>query len=198
MCTPLHLLTQCREQCSFTASQGACTCAFVQAWGLSSSFTSGVESWLLKPLLVIVTSHLGFLRCPKTFPSRWSFCATWWSSCQSKFCQSCCALTWHNTHDALTTKTMCWSHSCDFLVIIQHLHLGGMPFGPIHPMTKVRHSFFVMVMPKWFIPLSQALDQWFWFVTPSTAPLLVRAGPCLHSWQSEHTVCQPKAKALHN
>ena len=52
MCTPLHLLTQRREQCSSTASQGVCTCAFVQARGLSSSFTSGVESWLLKPMLL--------------------------------------------------------------------------------------------------------------------------------------------------
>ena len=64
-CTPLHLLTMHCEQCSFIALQGVSTCVFAQAWVSASLSLVKVESWLLKPLLVIMTSHLGFPWVPQ-------------------------------------------------------------------------------------------------------------------------------------
>ena len=114
-------------------SCGVHTCTLTQA---SLLLLSCCKAWSLGCHIIthhVMTSHLGFLQAPQNIPSRWSFCATWWSSCQSKFWHSCCALTWHNIHVTLTTKTMCWSHSCDFMVITQHLCLGGVTFWSSPP-----------------------------------------------------------------
>ena len=51
----------------------------------------------------------------------------------------CFDLTQHSC--TLTTKTMCWFQSCDFLVIIQHLYLGGVTFGPMCPHDQGQTQF---------------------------------------------------------
>ena len=66
----------------------------------------------------------------------------------------------------------------------------------VHPMIKVRTLFFVMTILKWLNPLPQAFDQWFWLVTPSTAPSLSELGHVfIHGSQSTFC-CWPKPGTL--